>query len=248
MLLWSMDTAMRPTFRNLNASFEEWAYREGLLRQLARLQKQKFIESKATSKNDRVYRLSASGRVQSLGGRDPEERWNRKWDGRWRMILFDVPLNRNTERQWLRRYLRGKGFGCLQNSVWITPDSLEQEREILVGGKVDVESLILLEARPCAGESNEEIVAGAWDFERINHQYAHYLKIVDERLLGVANTQELLNWGRKERAAWLDAVKNDPLLPESILPPGYLGRKAWGRRMGTLRWAGRQLRSFEQKN
>jgi hypothetical protein len=40
--------------------------------------------------------------------------------------------------------------GYLQNSVWISPDPLAQEREILGGGKINVESLILLEARPCA--------------------------------------------------------------------------------------------------
>ena len=34
--------------------------------------------------------------------------------------------------------------------MWITPDPLAQEREILGGGKTNVESLLLLEARPCA--------------------------------------------------------------------------------------------------
>jgi len=37
-----------------------------------------------------------------------------------------------------------------QNSVWITPDPLTEERQILGGGKIRVESLLLLEARPCA--------------------------------------------------------------------------------------------------
>lgn len=45
---------------------------------------------------------------------------------------------------------RDKGFGYLQNSVWISPDPLAQEREILGGGKINVESLLLLEARPRA--------------------------------------------------------------------------------------------------
>jgi hypothetical protein len=46
---------------------------------------------------------------------------------------------------------------------------------------VSVASLLLLEARPCAGESGAEIVAGAWDFERINRRYARHLKILDEQ-------------------------------------------------------------------
>jgi hypothetical protein len=38
----------------------------------------------------------------------------------------------------------------LQNSVWITPDPLTEERQLLGGGKINVESLLLLEARPGA--------------------------------------------------------------------------------------------------
>lgn len=49
----------------------------------------------------------------------------------------------------------------LQNGVRISPDSLAQESEIPGGGKINVESLLLLEARPCAEESDAEIVAGA---------------------------------------------------------------------------------------
>ena len=61
------------------------------------------------------------------------------------MVLFDVPIGQNTHRERLRRYLRDKGFGYLQNSVWITPDPLEEELQILRGGKINVESLILAE-------------------------------------------------------------------------------------------------------
>lgn len=250
LLLWSLDAVTRPTFRNLNASFEEWAYRKGFFRQIASLERRKFIERRSISKRDRVYRLSTVGRLHALGGRDPEERWNRKWDGRWRVILFDVPTSKNAQRERLRRYLRGRGFGYLQNSVWVTPDSVEEERAVLIGGKIDVESLIFLEARPCAGESNEEIVAGAWDFERINRGYSRYLKILDERVTGclaaASAARELLNWGRKEREAWLGAVKHDPLLPEGLLPAGYLGRKAWQKRMKTLQRTAQQTRSFKQ--
>jgi len=251
LLLWSADILMRPTFRNLTDSYESWAYRNGLLKQVTRLEQQQLIERDANSPDDRLYRLSAQGRLHVLGGRDPEERWARRWDGHWRMVLFDVPTGQNAQRERLRRYLRDKGFGYLQNSVWITPDSLETERQILVGGKINVESLVLLEARPCAGESDAEIVAGAWDFELINRRYARHLKILGERpggtLRNEAAAKALLRWAAAEREAWLDAVTNDPLLPTRILPSDYLGLPAWRRRMEVLREAGRQLRTFNRQ-
>ena len=248
LLLWSTGILTRPTFRNLTDSYEGWAYRNGLLRQVSRLERQLFLERDATAPNDRLYRLTAQGRLHVLGGRDPEQRWARPWDGQWRLVLFDVPTDQNAQRERLRRYLRDKGFGYLQNSVWINPDPLNEERQILGGGKINVESLVLLEARPCAGESDAEIVAGAWDFERINRRYARHLKVLKERPGGATRcdvaAKALLRWAATEREAWLDAVTNDPLLPGRILPSDYLGQQAWRRRVEVLHDAGRQLRTF----
>ena len=249
LLLWSADMLARPTFRNLTDSYEAWAYRNGLLKQVTRLEQQHLLERDSITPNDRVYRLTWQGRLRALGGRDPQLRWSREWDGRWRLVLFDVPTDRNSHRTKMRRYLRDKGFGYLQNSAWITPDSLEEEQQILVGGKINVESLILLEARPCAGESDAEIVAGAWDFERINHRYARHLQILSEQPAGALRTESaakrLLRWAAAELEAWLDAVNNDPLLPEKILPRDYLGQRAWRERVEVLGKAKRQLRTFK---
>ena len=249
-LLWSADLLARPTFRNLTDSYESWAYRNGLMRQAATLEQQQLLERDANAPDDRLYRLSEQGRLHVLGGRDPEERWARAWDGQWRLVLFDVPTEQNTQRERLRRYLRDKGFGYLQNSVWITPDPLTKERQILGGGKINVESLLLLEARPCAGESDAEIVTGAWDFERINSRYTRHLKILNDRpvgaLLNDAAAKSLRRWAAMELEAWLEAVTNDPLLPGRILPSDYLGQQAWRRRVEVLREAGRQLRTYSR--
>jgi phenylacetic acid degradation operon negative regulatory protein len=248
MLLWTADRFLNPTFRNLTGSYESWAYRRGLLRQLSRLERRQLIERGQGPEGDRLYRLTAQGRLHVIGGREPPERWARSWDGQWRMVVFDVPGAKNRQREWLRRYLRGRGFGCLQNSVWITPDPMERERQILAGGTVNVESLILLEARPCAGESDSEIVAGAWDFEHINALYDRHLKVLrtrpEAKLRDEASANVLLRWAAAEREAWRQAISSDPLLPARILPSRYLGRKAWSERVKALRAAGRQVKAF----
>ncbi len=247
-LLWTADQLMRPGFRSVTDSFESWAYRNGFMRQLAALEREKFLDRRGGSRKDRLYRLSAQGRVHVLGGRDPMERWARSWDGKWRVVLFDVPTKHNVQREQLRRYLRGKGFGCLQHSVWITPDPLDEERGIFGGASIDVESLVVMEARPCAGESDAQIVAGGWDFERINRRYDQYLKILatrpDGALVGEGAAKALLRWGRAEREAWMAGFTIDPLLPSCLLPAGYLGQKAWKERVKGLGKAGRQLRTF----
>jgi phenylacetic acid degradation operon negative regulatory protein len=248
LLLWSAEQLARPTFRNLTDSYEAWAYRNGLLRQAVKLEKQRLIERDQAAPNDRIYRLTERGRLRALGGRDPEAHWSRRWDGKWRLVLFDLPMDRHGERSKLRRYLRVRGFGCLQGSVWVSPDPMRGERDVLAGGAVNVESLLLLEARPCAGERDEEIVAGAWDFPAINRHYARYLKVLErcpeKAVVNSDSPEVLLRWAADERLAWQAAVESDPLLPQRLLPEDYLGRRAWDRRVEILGKAGRLLRSL----
>src|SRR5215471_1745888 len=144
---------MRPTFRNLTDSYESWAYRNGFLHQIATLEQLRLLESDSESTADRLYRLTERGRVHALGGRDPQTQWTRRWDGRWRVVLFDVPTGQNARRERLRRYLRSRAVGCLQVSVGITPDPVAAERAILADGQINVATLLLLEAGPAAGVS-----------------------------------------------------------------------------------------------
>jgi phenylacetic acid degradation operon negative regulatory protein len=248
MLLWTCEILSRPTLRNLTDSFESWAYRNGLARQLQRLETQQLIERQHGKPRDRLLQLTASGRLHTVGGRDPVARWNRGWDGHWRLVLFDVPESRSQVRHKLRRHLQCRGFGYLQKSVWITPDPMKEERSLLAGGLVNVESLLLLEAQPCAGESNEEIVCGAWDFADINERYARYQRVLSRHPHGSLDTAAAAGvfhrWLQEERKAWLDALMHDPLLPACLLPKSYAGREAWRQRAKAMAEAGGQMRAF----
>jgi phenylacetic acid degradation operon negative regulatory protein len=246
--LWSADMLARPSFRNLSDSYESWAYRNGFRRQVATLERQGLLERHPAPEHDRLHRLTEAGRLHALGGRDPQAQWSRPWDGQWRLVLFDVPMGQSAHRERLRRYLRGRAFGCLQDSVWITPDPVAGEREVLAGGAVNVESLVILEARPCAGESDADLVAGSWDFERVNRGYERHRKVLEQRpdgpLGSLAAAQSLRRWAAREREAWREVITLDPLLPERLLPPNYAGREAWQRRIEALQRAGRLLHSF----
>jgi phenylacetic acid degradation operon negative regulatory protein len=218
------------------------------MRQAATLQRSGLLERNSTKPGDRLFRLTEQGRIHALGGRDPQTFWKRKWDGTWRLVVFDIPTGQNKQREKLRRHLKENGFGYLQDSVWITPDPLEELRDLLRGGTINVGSLVILEARPCSGESDSDIVAGAWDFKQLNAAYRHYLQVIQRRPSSRVQSEreatELLRWAETERRAWLNAVSRDPLLPAVLLPAGYLGQQAWNRRVQALADAGKLLRSF----
>lgn len=246
-LLWAADSVLRPTWRNLDDTFESWAYRNGLARRLEILEQQKFLERRPASDLSRVYRLTAEGRRAALGGCDPVERWERKWDGRWRMVLFDLPVDASALRVSMRRFLLQHGFGYLQQSVWITPDSLEETRRWLKKLPTDVESLTLFEGQPCGGESDAAMVRGAWDFSAINARYERHQGILSEcdelPSFRMPPGPRFWSWARREREAWKSALRSDPLLPRVLLPSGYLGRRAWEARRELLDRFGREFRS-----
>ena len=49
----------------------------------------------------------------------------RRWDGKWRMLIFDIPETRKKSRAQLRLTLMGLGFRRLQDSVWVYPYDCE---------------------------------------------------------------------------------------------------------------------------
>ena len=49
----------------------------------------------------------------------------RRWDGRWRLLIFDIPEQQKPMREKIRRTLIHIGFVRLQDSVWIYPYDCE---------------------------------------------------------------------------------------------------------------------------
>lgn len=49
-----------------------------------------------------------------------------KWDGRWRIVIFDIPADRAAQRNMLRHKLKEIGFIMMQRSVWVFPFDCEE--------------------------------------------------------------------------------------------------------------------------
>ncbi|MBI2120540.1 MAG: hypothetical protein HYT94_02860 [Parcubacteria group bacterium] len=50
-----------------------------------------------------------------------------RWDGKWRFVLFDIPLEHTKAREALRWRLKALGFYQYQKSVWVYPHACEKE-------------------------------------------------------------------------------------------------------------------------
>lgn len=84
------------------------------------------IEHLSSDKNS-YARLTMDGKrkVHSITLEQNTTLVNPNWDGKWRIILLDLPEDRKSDREGLRYLLKKAGFVCLKNAVWISPHPFE---------------------------------------------------------------------------------------------------------------------------
>ncbi len=56
---------------------------------------------------------------------------SKKWNGIWQIVAYDVPNDKNQERNFFRDKLKGWGFYKIQKSIWILPYPCQEEIAIV---------------------------------------------------------------------------------------------------------------------
>lgn len=118
----SVDTYIRFedfTYKtHLYAYGNRWAQelpKSSLSKALNRLKKRLLIEGVKVD-GQLIYKLTNTGRELIETGREDEA----NWDGKWRIVVFDIPETKRIVRNLFRRNLKKWGFKHLQKSVWIS--------------------------------------------------------------------------------------------------------------------------------
>jgi len=96
--------------------------KESIRRTRGQLVKQGFLcwegmRLRITEKGERKLRL-----LQIQHGEHPKPK---RWDGKWRVLIFDIPEKRKGLREKVRHTIASVGFVRLQDSVWIYPYDCE---------------------------------------------------------------------------------------------------------------------------
>ncbi|MCX6722401.1 MAG: hypothetical protein NTY04_04465 [Candidatus Staskawiczbacteria bacterium] len=97
---------------------------------ITELKKYKFIEKKKNYDGSVIISLTEKGKLRALNLRF-KKLCNRreKWDGKWRMIAFDIPDECKKGRNALRYRARTAGFHELQESLFLYPYDCKKEIE-----------------------------------------------------------------------------------------------------------------------
>lgn len=141
----------------------------------------------------------------------------RRWDGLWRMIPYDIKEVRRWQRNRLRERLYQLGFRQFQKSVYLSPHPIEKEmsdflKTLRLEGKVWV-----LLCKKILGANNKELARRLWQLDKLNKKYKDLWERLEE-----GEGEEVL---REVKREYLDLLSIDPFLPKDLLPKNWLEKK-----------------------
>lgn len=141
------------------------------------------------------------------------------WDGKIYLITYDIPESCHRQRDLLREYLKRKGAGMLQASVWLTPHNPKEMlrnflRDYKLGGWVVVSDI---GRDGSIGQMPiKDLVAKVYKLEMINERYREFLAQIKKGKLDLLSAS----------FSYLAILRDDPQLPFALLPKDWRGEEA----------------------
>lgn len=126
----------RNYFRILGKIQKDWKAinEQQLRRSIKALYESKLLEEKQNKDGTVTLILSGKGKRKALTYNIDEMQIKTPahWDGKWRIVLFDVPEKIKGSREIIRFYLKNLGFYEFQKSVFIHPFDCQNEIEYII--------------------------------------------------------------------------------------------------------------------
>jgi len=143
----------------------------------------------------------------------------RRWDGKWRQVVFDIPEEMKAKREILRKKLNSLGFGMLQRSVYITPFDIGEELSEFLEENGLEEYAIVFEMEKLSGESGKELASSVWKLDNLASRYLDFINRW-QAFLERPNF-EFLEKFEKCREEYFSILLDDPGLPPELLPENW---------------------------
>lgn len=147
------------------------------------------------------------------------------WDGKWRLVLYDIPEKKRAVRDRLRRSLSKLGLGFLQASVWISPHDISHKIAQIAKNLHLEDSLKFFEVSRNPN-LDKTIIEKSWNLPELEDEYKKY-NFEAERMLKAA--QKLPNGrysAKKLIYIYASILKKDPVLPWEFRDKDELRQRA----------------------
>jgi phenylacetic acid degradation operon negative regulatory protein len=197
---------------------------------LSRMTREGWLEPQRNGGPPR-YQLSPRGRALIEEGISRIYGGHRKdWDGRWLLVSYSLPEPRRGQRDRLRQGLSFLGLGALGNGLFVSPHDLRTQVGELVR-RNGVEDYVTMHVGTLEWPHNPaQLVARAWDLDRLSERYAAFLHSLRADLEAVARVRPSDRDAFRRRFLLTHEFRrfpfSDPDLPDSLLPATWAGHDA----------------------
>ncbi|HKZ35071.1 MAG TPA: PaaX family transcriptional regulator C-terminal domain-containing protein [Patescibacteria group bacterium] len=173
------------------------------------------------------YRITGAGRKLLMTNRPVLKMDQAKWDGFWRLSLFDVPESKRRARDMLRRYLVSLGFGRLQHSTYISPYDHGKSLLDFIQVRGLSGQVLMLESKQKYLGNPKDLAAKVWNLSQLNQSYKYVIEKLTTRF-GIKDRLKREQFLKKVYEDYLEVLTTDPLLPAELLPTDWVRGKAEG--------------------
>jgi phenylacetic acid degradation operon negative regulatory protein len=125
-LLMSMLTSARSTKRFYQSAYKKAYAKQAYQRAVTSLERKGLLKVNGDS-----VHISEKGSALLATIQSHTMHINKKWNGHWWILMYDIPTRMNTYRFELRRILLRAGYRKLQHSVWVHPYESPELKEFL---------------------------------------------------------------------------------------------------------------------
>lgn len=145
---------------------------------------------------------------------------DKPWDGKWRLLGFDIEEQRRSLRTALRQWLRRSGFGMLQKSLYVSPLPVEQDVALFLSSHRDIfQNTYVFVSDTFFTENRQVFLDKIFHLNEISKAYKSLLY----RIKGASAPQDREQFLRD----FLEISRRDPFLPKELLPKGFMRPVVW---------------------
>jgi len=197
-------------------------------------------------KNDQPYlRLTSVGKEKIKRDFPLLVIKQKRWDKKWRLVLYDIAEISRYKRDILRMKLRELKFGMFQRSVWMTPFDFARDFKEFIEAKKLEDYVYILEAPALLVGNPQRLAIKVWALDSFNRLYekldekakdlyqaleSYYdrskkVKSGREKERLVEEKGRLGEKARRLKSRYLSLFVSDPHLPKELLPDNWFQDK-----------------------
>ncbi len=178
---------------------------------------------KVEGKEPNTYELTPSGFLD-LCLQFPSFRFlKEKWDGKWRIISYEIPEKKRELRDRLRREMQGWGLGPWHRSFWLTPHPVMGNLRELVSQKEEEKYIQAFESDHVFGD-REILIEKVWQKSLLDKKYREMFKgwhdVLSQEIDKLQKLTKIIN-------DYILTLRQDPGLPKELVGETWIGFEAY---------------------